>query len=48
MPGVQRIEVNSAGNPVPSALAATAATAGHNLKVTLDLGLQKRERKGAA
>ena len=44
-PGVQRIEVNAAGAPVPSALAATAPTAGHSLKVTLDLGLQKESEK---
>jgi penicillin-binding protein 2 len=39
--GVQRVEVNSAGYPVPSSLAPTQPQAGHSLKVTLDLALQK-------
>ncbi len=43
--GVQRIEVNSSGQPVPSSLAATAPTAGHSLKVTLDMGLQRESEK---
>ncbi len=44
-PGVQRIEVNASGAPVPSALAPTLPTAGHSLKLTLDLGLQKESEK---
>ena len=44
-PGVQRIEVDAAGDPVPSSLAATAPIAGHSLKVTLDLGLQSESEK---
>lgn len=44
-PGVQRIEVDAAGDPVPSSLAATAPIAGHSLKVTLDLGLQRESEK---
>jgi penicillin-binding protein 2 len=43
--GVQRVEVNAAGYPVPSRLAPTAPLAGHSLKVTLDLGLQKESEK---
>jgi len=43
--GVQRVEVNAAGEPVPRALAPTPPIAGHNLKVTLDLGLEKEGEK---
>jgi penicillin-binding protein 2 len=43
--GVQRVEVNSEGYPVPSSLAPTQPLAGHSLKVTLDLGLQKESEK---
>jgi penicillin-binding protein 2 len=43
--GVQRVEVNAAGYPVPSTLAPTQPLAGHSLKVTLDLGLQKESEK---
>jgi penicillin-binding protein 2 len=43
--GVQRVEVNAAGYPVPSRLPPTAPLAGHSLKVTLDLGLQKESEK---
>ena len=44
-PGVQRIEVNAAGEPVASRLAPTLPQAGHSLKVTLDLGLQREAEK---
>jgi penicillin-binding protein 2 len=44
-PGVQRVEVNAAGYPVPSHLAPTAPRAGYSLKVTLDLPLQKEGEK---
>ncbi len=44
-PGMQRVEVDSAGNPVPSNLLPTAPIAGHSLKVTLDLGLQRESEK---
>jgi penicillin-binding protein 2 len=43
--GVQRVEVNSEGYPVPSSLAPTQPLAGHSLKVTLDLGLQRESEK---
>jgi len=43
--GVQRVEVDAAGYPVPSNLAATQPQAGHSLKVTLDLGLQQEAEK---
>jgi penicillin-binding protein 2 len=44
-PGIQRVEVNASGYPVPSNLAPTAPKAGYSLKVTLDLGLQKEGEK---
>ena len=43
--GVQRVEVNAAGYPVPSTLPPQQPLAGHSLKVTLDLGLQKEGEK---
>ena len=43
--GVQRVEVNAAGYPVPSKIAPTQPLAGHSLKVTLDLGLEKEGEK---
>jgi penicillin-binding protein 2 len=44
-PGVERVEVNAAGYPVPSKLPPKPAVAGHSLRVTLDLGLQKESEK---
>ena len=44
-PGVQRVEVNAAGYPVPSTLAPTQPIAGHSLKVTLDYPLQHEGEK---
>jgi penicillin-binding protein 2 len=44
-PGVERVEVNAAGYPVPSKLAATQPKAGYSLKVTLDKGLQAEGEK---
>jgi penicillin-binding protein 2 len=44
-PGVQRVEVNAAGYPVPSRLAPTAPHTGHSLKVTLDLALEQEGEK---
>jgi penicillin-binding protein 2 len=44
-PGIQRVEVNAAGYPVPSKLAPTVPKGGYSLKVTLDLGLQKEGEK---
>jgi penicillin-binding protein 2 len=43
--GVQRVEVNASGYPVPSTIAPTQPLAGHSLRVTLDLGLQKEAEK---
>jgi penicillin-binding protein 2 len=39
--GIQRVEVNAAGYPVPSTLAPTLPTAGYSLETSLNLGLQK-------
>ena len=44
-PGVERVEVNAAGYPVPSRLPPSQPVAGHNLQVTLDLGLQREAEK---
>jgi penicillin-binding protein 2 len=45
-PGVQRVQVNAAGESVPSAtLKPQAPLAGHSLRTTLDLGLQKEGEK---
>jgi penicillin-binding protein 2 len=44
-PGVERVEVNAAGYPVPSKLAPTQPKAGYSLKVTLDKGLQSEGEK---
>jgi penicillin-binding protein 2 len=44
-PGVERVEVNAAGYPVPSRLAPTQPKAGYSLKVTLDLALQREGEK---
>ncbi len=43
--GVQRVEVNAEGYPVPSGLAPTEPLAGHTLQVTLDLPLQQESEK---
>jgi penicillin-binding protein 2 len=44
-PGIERVEVNAAGYPVPANLAPTLPKAGYSLKVTLDLGLQREGEK---
>jgi penicillin-binding protein 2 len=43
--GIQRVEVNAAGYPVPSKLAPTPPKAGYSLKVTLDRSLQREGEK---
>jgi penicillin-binding protein 2 len=43
--GVERVQVNAEGSPVPSNLASTPPLAGHSLKLTLDLGLQQESEK---
>lgn len=43
--GVQRVQVNAEGYPVPTRLQPTPPKAGYSLKVTLDLGLQHEAEK---
>jgi penicillin-binding protein 2 len=43
--GISRVEVNAEGYPVASRLAPKLPRAGHSLRVTLDLGLQKASEK---
>jgi penicillin-binding protein 2 len=45
-PGVRRVEVNAEGLPIPARLAPTAPIAGHSVKLSLDLALQKEAEKG--
>lgn len=40
-PGVQNVQVNAAGEPIPTALPKTEPIAGHSLRLTLDLGLEQ-------
>lgn len=44
-PGVRRVEVNAEGLPVPAKLASTQPSAGHSVRLTLSLGLQKAAEK---
>ncbi len=43
--GVQRVQVNSEGYPVPTRLQPTPPKAGYSLKTTLDMGLQREGEK---
>jgi penicillin-binding protein 2 len=43
--GVERVEVNAAGEPVPSNLPETPPQTGRSMKLTLSLGLQKASEK---
>ena len=43
--GEQRVQVDSAGYPVPTRLQPTAPKAGYSLKATLDLGLQREAER---
>jgi penicillin-binding protein 2 len=43
--GVERVEVNAEGYAVPSRLTPRPPRAGHSLRVTLDIGLQKASEK---
>ncbi len=44
-PGIDRVQVNASGLPVPSKLQPTLPKAGRSLRVTLDLGLQREAEK---
>jgi penicillin-binding protein 2 len=43
--GVQRVQVNSEGYPVPTRLQPTPPKGGYSLKTTLDMGLQREAEK---
>jgi penicillin-binding protein 2 len=43
--GIERVEVNAEGAPVPSEQQQTPPTSGHSLKLTLDLPLQQEAEK---
>jgi penicillin-binding protein 2 len=43
--GVQRVEVDASGSPVPSTLAPTLPVAGHSLKLSISLPLQQESEK---
>jgi penicillin-binding protein 2 len=43
--GVQRVEVDASGNPVPSTLTPMLPVAGHSLKLSLSLPLQQESEK---
>lgn len=44
-PGVERVDVNALGEPLPSDLPSTPPTSGYSLQTTLDLGLQQAGEK---
>ncbi|HEX3391277.1 MAG TPA: penicillin-binding transpeptidase domain-containing protein [Solirubrobacteraceae bacterium] len=43
--GAQNVQVNAAGEPIPTALPKTEAIAGHSLRLTLDLGLEQESER---
>ena len=43
--GVQRVEVDASGNPVPSALKPSLPVAGHSLKLSISMPLQQESEK---
>ncbi|HEY7933411.1 MAG TPA: penicillin-binding transpeptidase domain-containing protein [Solirubrobacteraceae bacterium] len=45
IPGIQRVEVNAAGEPIPVQLTPSQPQAGYDLKTTIDLPLQKEGEK---
>ncbi len=44
-PGAQHVQVNAAGEPIPTALPSTEPIAGHSLRLTLDLGLEQEAER---
>lgn len=44
-PGAQHVQVNAAGEPVPTALPDTEPIAGHSLRLSLDLGLEQESER---
>jgi penicillin-binding protein 2 len=43
--GAEHVQVNAAGEPIPTALPATAPIAGHSVRLSLDLGLERESEK---
>ncbi|HEU0250145.1 MAG TPA: penicillin-binding transpeptidase domain-containing protein, partial [Solirubrobacteraceae bacterium] len=43
--GAQNVQVNAAGEPIPTALPSTEPIAGHSLRLTLDLGLEQESER---
>jgi penicillin-binding protein 2 len=44
-PGAQHVQVNAAGEPVPTALPSTEPIAGHSVRLSLDLGLEQEAER---
>ncbi|MGH2834562.1 MAG: penicillin-binding transpeptidase domain-containing protein, partial [Solirubrobacteraceae bacterium] len=44
-PGAQNVQVNAAGEPIPTALPSTEPIAGHSLRLSLDLGLEQESER---
>jgi penicillin-binding protein 2 len=44
-PGAQNVQVNAAGEPIPTALPKIEPIAGHSLRLTLDLGLEQEAER---
>jgi penicillin-binding protein 2 len=44
-PGAQNVQVNAAGEPIPTALPKTEPIAGHSLRLTLDFGLEQEAER---
>jgi penicillin-binding protein 2 len=44
-PGAQHVQVNAAGEPVPTPLPKTEPIAGHSLRLSLDLGLEQEAER---
>jgi penicillin-binding protein 2 len=45
VPGAQNVQVNAAGEPVPTALPATEPVPGHSVRLSLDLGLEQEAER---
>ena len=44
-PGAQNVQVNAAGEPIPTSLPKTEPIAGHSVRLTLDLGLEQEAER---
>lgn len=45
VPGAQHVQVNAAGEPVPTALPVTEPSPGHSVRLSLDLGLEQEAER---